>query len=73
MYFLRGEDGAYTTMFDTGIAISGISCVEFITGRGSTLERMTMLGEYQLPIQSILGWSSTRSCYHIKEEAHTKM
>jgi len=31
-----GDNGTYTTMLDTGIAVSSISRVEFITGQGST-------------------------------------
>jgi hypothetical protein len=32
MMYVRGENGTYTSMLDTGIAICGISCVQFITG-----------------------------------------
>lgn len=61
--YIRGENGTYTTMFDAGIAVCSISCVQFIAGYESTRQsRILTIGEYQLPIQSILGWSSTRSC-----------
>jgi len=36
IYYVRGENGTYTTMLDTGIAVSSISRVEFIAGQGST-------------------------------------
>jgi len=36
IYYVRGENGTYTTMLDTGIAVSSISRVEFITEQGST-------------------------------------
>jgi len=34
--YIRGENGTYTTMLDTGIAVCSISCVQFIAGQGST-------------------------------------
>jgi hypothetical protein len=34
IYYVRGENSTYTTMLDTGIAVSSISRVEFITRQG---------------------------------------
>ena len=30
--YIRSENGTYTTMLDTGIAVCSISCVQFIAG-----------------------------------------
>jgi hypothetical protein len=35
IFYVRGENGTYTAMLDTGIAVSSISRVQFITGQGS--------------------------------------
>ena len=36
IYYVRGENSTYTTVFDTGIAVSSISRVQFITRQAST-------------------------------------
>jgi hypothetical protein len=32
-YYTRGKNGTNAAMLDTGIAVSSISCVQFITGK----------------------------------------
>jgi hypothetical protein len=61
---IRGENGTYTVaaMLNTGIAVCSVSGIQFITGIGvNTLGVVLTTSVYQLPTQSIFGWSSTRS------------